>query len=1085
MLWSIPHRRPLSARRPLRSCRLSGESLESRQTPASLTLAGLLPDPNPQVGSGFGSAVVALPNGNVVVSAPFQDVGAVVDAGAVYLFHGETRKLLTTLTGAAAGDRVGSGGITALANGDYVVSSPHWDLGKVEDAGAVTWQSGKPPFGTPLVVPVSVANSLHGTSPYDWVGISSSYTFVQNYPHDGYGENPPTPDLTFKLFDAVTPLPNGNYVVSSPWWNNVAAVDAGAVTLLRGNGGMPAAGGAAGAAVGGGNSLYGTSNDDYVGSGYQGPLLNGPKSGSIPLTSRGVTVISAPGATKYVVASPSWTWTLPGSDPVVDAGAVTLVDGGSGMVKDNEPERTGIGVPVTDSNSLHGDFAEDSIGNGGVTPLVLAGIPTGNYVVCSPMDTVFWSRNGKQPLPGDGGAVTWVDQEGCVRDSVGGKSHGAVVSGGNSLIGRVIKAADGSWAVSSNELIGSHGVVPLPNGNYVVASSWAGYLDPDKAVYSAAGAVTFGDGASGARGEVDDSNSVFGGKSPQGMVGSGGITPLPDGSYFIISPLWNTPRTGDGAGKGTAAKIGVGAVTWVDKDGFLHDESDRKTLGGVIYSGSDPSKMNSLVGVIGSDEPLYPERGDSVGKGGITPVKLNGGTYYAVVSPNWNLPQIGTQAGPALRAGAVTLLNEKGRVVIVDPVKPTTLLPTRRGTTVNTGNSLHGDRIGDAVGSGGVTPLQNGNFVVASPAWRSGIGLQGPGTSGGGGSTGEPKTLGAATWVGRLPNGTFRGIGSTSNAIVNQSNSLVGVADRDRVSGGGVVALANGNYVVVSPDVDISGARDAGAVTWGSGSTGAVGQLLSGTGRSLTGSQTDDKVGSGGVTPLVDGAYVVASPSWDNPSVLGSDGSQAPNNDAGAVTRVAGDGLLSPTVATANAVVSIRNCLVGSAVNDQVGSGGVTALQGGNFLVRSDAWGVVSVNGEAATDLGAVTWVQGGAARGATVGPKNSAFGKVTEAGIVRDDARGRFLIGLREQTSNGRLNQRVVIGLQSAGFSVTVAAEPSLADQPTSMARAAAVTSPATKFAALGAESATSAKPTITVRAAKATPAALRIVWKEIGRSA
>ena len=79
MLWSIPHRRPLSARRPLRSCRLSGESLESRQTPASLTLAGLLPDPNPQVGSGFGSAVVALPNGNVVVSAPFQDVGAVVD----------------------------------------------------------------------------------------------------------------------------------------------------------------------------------------------------------------------------------------------------------------------------------------------------------------------------------------------------------------------------------------------------------------------------------------------------------------------------------------------------------------------------------------------------------------------------------------------------------------------------------------------------------------------------------------------------------------------------------------------------------------------------------------------------------------------------------------------------------------------------------------------------------------------------------------------------------------------------------------------------------------------------------------------
>jgi hypothetical protein len=360
-----------------------------------------------------------------------------------------------------------------------------------------------------------------------------------------------------------------------------------------------------------------------------------------------------------------------------------------------------------------------------------------------------------------------------------------------------------------------------------------------------------------------------------------------------------------------------------------------------------------------------------------------------------------------------------------------------------------------------VVPLAQGNFVVASPVWRTGVADGGGPSSGGSFATGRagdaPLLLGAATWVGRLPNGTFRGIGSKSAAVVNQSNSLVGVEDRDRVSGGGVVALANGNYVVVSPDVDISGARDAGAVTWGSGSTGAVGQLLSGTGRSLTGSQANDRVGSGGVTPLVDGAYVVASPSWDNPSVLESDGSQAPNNDAGAVTRVAGDGLLSPTVVTANAVVSIRNSLVGSAVDDQVGSGGVTALQGGNFLVRSDAWGVVSVNG-GATDLGAVTWVQGGAARGATVGPKNSAFGKVTEAGIVRDDARGRFLIGLREQTSNGRLNQRVVSGLQSAGFSVTVAAEPSLADQPPSMARAAADSSLATMFAALGAESATSA---------------------------
>jgi hypothetical protein len=599
------------------------------------------------------------------------------------------------------------------------------------------------------------------------------------------------------------------------------------------------------------------------------------------------------------------------------------------------------------------------------------------------------------------------------------------------------------------------------------------------------GAVTFGTGGSGVRGTVNPENSLTGFGSGQSRVGSGGVTALGNGSYFVVSPAWNRV---DSIGLISAAEIG--AVTWVDTQGRISNNRGQFSRGGTINPNpTDPLTWNSLTGDSGSSNvgaKSYP--GDQVGSGGITKVRIGSTDYFAVVSPRWDRPGMGKT--PAIeQAGAVTLLDDTGRVVVVDAVKPSTLLPTRRGTTVNTGNSLHGDRIGDAVGSGGVTPLQNGNFVVASPAWRSGIGLQGPGTSGGGGLTGEPKTLGAATWVGRLPNGTFRGIGSKSAAVVNQSNSLVGVADRDQVSGGGVVALANGNYVVVSPDVDVNGAVDAGAVdagavTWGSGSTGAVGRLLSGTGRSLTGSQANDRVGSGGVTPLVDGAYVVASPSWDNPSVLGSDGSQAPNNDAGAVTRVAGDGLLSPTVATANAVVSIRNSLVGSAVDDQVGSGGVTALQGGNFLVRSDAWGMVSVNG-GATDLGAVTWVQGGAARGATVGPNNSVFGKVTEAGIVRDDARGRFLIGLREQTSTGRPNQRVVIGLQSAGFSVTLSAEPALADQPTSMARAAAVTSPATKFAALGAESATSAKPTITVRVAKATPAALRIVWREIGRSA
>src|SRR5262249_29217134 len=83
-------------------------------------------DPNPASGNQFAATVVALSTGNVVITSPFDDAGG-ADAGAVYLFNGSTGALISTLRGSAANDRVGSGGVTALSNGNYVVVSPIWD----------------------------------------------------------------------------------------------------------------------------------------------------------------------------------------------------------------------------------------------------------------------------------------------------------------------------------------------------------------------------------------------------------------------------------------------------------------------------------------------------------------------------------------------------------------------------------------------------------------------------------------------------------------------------------------------------------------------------------------------------------------------------------------------------------------------------------------------------------------------------------------------------------------------------------------------------------------------------------------------
>ncbi|NIP98627.1 MAG: hypothetical protein GWO24_36560, partial [Akkermansiaceae bacterium] len=105
-----------------------------------------------------------------------------------------------SLVGSGANDRVGSGGVTVLADGNYVVSSPEWDSGAVADVGAATWGSG----ASGVRGPIGPANSLVGSTAGDRVG-------------------------------AVTALANGNYVVSSPEWDSGAAADVGAVTWGSGN----------------------------------------------------------------------------------------------------------------------------------------------------------------------------------------------------------------------------------------------------------------------------------------------------------------------------------------------------------------------------------------------------------------------------------------------------------------------------------------------------------------------------------------------------------------------------------------------------------------------------------------------------------------------------------------------------------------------------------------------------------------------------------------------------------------------------------------------------------------------------------
>ena len=352
-----------------------------------------------------------------------------------------------------------------------------------------------------------------------------------------------------------------------------------------------------------------------------------------------------------------------------------------------------------------------------------------------------------------------------------------------------------------------YSVTVLLNGNYVVTDPFY-----DDGPVSNVGAVYLYNGITHAV------ISTLKGSTAEDQVGGAynGIITLTNGNFLVITPNWDN---------GTATD--AGAVTFVD---------GTSGLSGVI------SSSNSLVGISAND------------KVGIVKVLYNG--KYIVCSPKWD-------NGSAIDAGAITWGNETVGV----------------SGLVSSSNSLVGSSTGDNLGEGGITVLSNGNYVICSPEWDNGI----------------INNAGAVTWSDRSSNIT---------GAINNTNSLVGLTANDRIGEGGITVLNNGNYVVASPNWDNGIATDAGAVTWGNGTTGITGIVNSN--NSLIGTTTNNWVGFNGVTVLANGNYVVISSRWDSGTVI----------DAGAVTW-------ANEATGVTGEVNISNSLVGDQPNDRLGEGRV------------------------------------------------------------------------------------------------------------------------------------------------------------------
>ncbi|MFT6030437.1 MAG: hypothetical protein ACI8O8_002182, partial [Oleiphilaceae bacterium] len=154
-----------------------------------------LRDPTPGSNDYFGSYVVILGNGNIVVSDP-GDSSIANANGAVHLYNPLTRALIASVYGDQADDQLGLHGITGLGNSNFVICSMVDNNGAISNAGSARLIDGS----TGVEIQAQLGDQAD--------------------------------DLLCR--DGITVLGNNNYIISSGLDDNSSVRDAGSVRLVDG-----------------------------------------------------------------------------------------------------------------------------------------------------------------------------------------------------------------------------------------------------------------------------------------------------------------------------------------------------------------------------------------------------------------------------------------------------------------------------------------------------------------------------------------------------------------------------------------------------------------------------------------------------------------------------------------------------------------------------------------------------------------------------------------------------------------------------------------------------------------------------------
>ena len=703
---------------------------QSGNVSASTSLVGA--QANDQVGS---SGILELKgNGNYVVLSPYWANGGNAKAGAVSWSSGGTPSVGVvgtgnSLVGTYANDRIGSyqytyyeynnttarlnesSSVTALANGNYVVSSPMFNGTR----GAVTWNNGATGATVDATQTISASNSVVGSNTGEFIGGFVAPTYVIT--NAGTGAT--------SYFDAisngVTGLSNGNYVTVSDYWRNGAALRAGAVTWSDGNG-APTVG-----LISASNSLVGSAQDDMVG-------LAANNAYGIKLLENGYDSVSNPTYSgNYVVTSAKWN-----NGSIVDAGAVTWGSGTAAL--------TGA---IADSNSVLG-LKTDDVKNWGVAALGT----TGNYLI----QNQSWDNGAATGA----GALTWIDgSTGRLSDYAAQGNHN-IVSGANSLIG----SHAGDNVGGAVDFLYNYDSVTRKNlytGNYLALNyNW------DNGALEDAGAATWGNGATGVRGEVNRANSIVGEKAGD-YLGYYYVA-LSNGNYLLANPTLDVNGV-----------VNAGAVSWVDGNtGRLNDYAAQ----------GNQNIMSAANALVGS------HTNDYVGYGMVTASNYatNPADYanngYFIISPDWNcgggavnyIANASVPLSGVVGAGNAAVGNPNGRFW--------------GGLTYNPNISLT---------SGGAAMVtftgDNGHVVLLSPTMPTPGGMTLPGATQFGDAQGATQAMTPDYIAGVLKTGTSVTLQANNDIFVKSGIDATGG------TAGGALTMQAGRSITVLGDI-ITGNRD-------------------------------------------------------------------------------------------------------------------------------------------------------------------------------------------------------------------------------------------------------------------------------------